>query len=68
MTSKSEFPPSEPTRYYTCINCGHAGDYGFVRTNRLECQECGYDSVTSHTVEEIKEHPGLTIKFEGKIQ
>jgi hypothetical protein len=51
------------TRYYECVDCGHAGDYGFTRQTHFMCQACGYDTVNPLTVEEIQEHPGLRIRF-----
>lgn len=47
----------EPTegQYYWCVNCGHHGDYGFVRKRGLNCELCNYEDVSIWTLEEIND-------------
>ena len=42
-------------QYYWCVNCGHHGDYGFVRKNSIKCEMCDYDPVTLYSLEEIND-------------
>jgi hypothetical protein len=33
-------------QYYSCINCGHHGDFGYERKRSLNCENCDYDMIT----------------------
>lgn len=54
---KTELPKEEisETRYYWCVNCGHHGDYGFVRKRGLNCEMCAYDAIATYSLEEIND-------------
>ena len=51
-------------QYYWCVNCGHYGDYGFVRKNSLKCEICDYNPISLYTLEEINESTADNIYLE----
>jgi len=51
-------------QYYWCVNCGHNGDYGFIRKNSLKCEMCDYDVISLYTLEEILESTADNIYLE----
>lgn len=59
------------TRYYSCVNCGHHGDYGKERQRGLTCQKCDYEDITPLDSEEWsdyhKERKKIKDWFDGKL-
>lgn len=57
-----------PTRYYWCVNCGHHGDFGYLRIRGLNCENCGYDMIADYTTEEIEDSKDLTFDRFKKLK
>ena len=48
---------SKPTQHYSCIACGHVGDFHVVRKHNLVCGACKYDDITPMSMSQFKREP-----------
>lgn len=51
---KKDLFTTSPTQYYKCVNCGHVGNFGFVRQRGIECQKCKWDLLAEYDLAEYK--------------